>query len=562
MFMVYRRISKVKDIELIKNYRLLDKELAMYSDMLKSERDYETDIFIPDITSKNCYENKLKNLKNKVNNIDSSDSVYDLLKGHYMDFISGQEIMLETLYTRPMKHVHVFLSTFKDIIRKDSRPDKEKAEILLKRYMEADNMWENIKPWLPDVSELYLKEFIDTCNLFINCMAEEAYYLPEYLPNLNDTQLNEITSSIKTLSGKMDQWIQYVGLLMSNKAMTGINGTSKNDTVQFEEAYYRSILDNELGVNLDELLMWQDDEVEKTRNEIFEIASKIKMSAPAPKNIKDVNNILLKYAGPCNNADEMFKKAREYIKRTKAACRDYVKLPDDENCKIVRIPEQFKFSHPWGGYDVGCRNRRPILGQMFLNNYNFKAITDGWIKMNTVHEAYPGHHVQFVRTVLDTIPETMKIGAKLIPLLEGTAHRSERVFEFIFEEDPFYPLFVAYRRHHTSVRIKVDLMMRYFGNTINDAVQVYIDKLGLDPNTARGQVKSQEFMQGYFTCYYYGMKKICDWEKLYGFDEKTYTELLFSVGKISLTSFEKVLKLDDNDKHRLVNDFPSMIQFG
>lgn len=133
--------------------------------------------------------------------------------------------------------------------------------------------------------------------------------------------------------------------------------------------------------------------------------------------------------------------------------------------------------------------------------------------MNTIHEAYPGHHVQFVRAELDPIPETVKIGAKSVPITEGTAHRSERVFEFVFSEYQFCPLFVAYRRHHTWVRIKADLLIRYFGRPIGDAVQLYVDGLGFDRDTARDQVKAQEGQQGYFTTYYYGMKKLCDWEK-------------------------------------------------
>jgi hypothetical protein len=181
--------------------------------------------------------------------------------------------------------------------------------------------------------------------------------------------------------------------------------------------------------------------------------------------------------------------------------------------------------------------------------------------MNTVHEAYPGHHVQFVRTTVDPIPETLKRGAKHTPITEGTPHRSEQLFEFVFPEDPFYPLFVAYRRHHTAVRIKVDLMLRYFGNPIRDAVQVYMDELDFDHDTARGQVKAQEDMLGYFTCYYYGYKMIAQWEREYNFTPKEYTELLFSAGRMSLENFKRFLDLTPEERHSLTHDFASLIQF-
>ena len=99
--------------------------------------------------------------------------------------------------------------------------------------------------------------------------------------------------------------------------------------------------------------------------------------------------------------------------------------------------------------------------------------------MNTMHETYPGHHVQFIRAAIDPTPETVKIGAKSVPLEEGTCIRTERAFTFIFAEDPFFPLFVAFRRHHASVRILVDLQLYYFGATLEDAVKIYEEELGL-----------------------------------------------------------------------------------
>ena len=97
--------------------------------------------------------------------------------------------------------------------------------------------------------------------------------------------------------------------------------------------------------------------------------------------------------------------------------------------------------------------------------------------MNTMHETYPGHHVQFIRAAIDPTPETVKIGAKSVPLEEGTCIRTERAFTFIFAEDPFFPLFVAFRRHHASVRILVDLQLYYFGVTLEDAVKIYEEEL-------------------------------------------------------------------------------------
>lgn len=178
--------------------------------------------------------------------------------------------------------------------------------------------------------------------------------------------------------------------------------------------------------------------------------------------------------------------------------------------------------------------------------------------MCAIHECYPGHHMQWVRAVMDPLPDTVKSGAKGVPLFEGTAHRSERLFEHIFPEDPFYPLFVAYRRHHTSTRIKADLWLMYFGRPIEDIVKLYMDEMAFDQWTARGQVKAQELMVGYFNCYYYGMKRLEDLEAKYNFDRKTFTEYLFSMPRVSLETFERFLDLSAEEKRHLLNNFPSV----
>lgn len=551
----------MRNLKLISDYRLLDKDLALFYDKISSERDYETKLFIPDINNKKSLESELIILENRVVKIENTDNVYGLLQEHFMDFIGGQELSLRKSFERPSEHINIFSDTFRDTVRKDSRPDKVRAEILIKRFLQADEIWRGILTWIDGVSFLYLRELIDDCNLYINTMAVEITKLQIYFPSLNEKQQNELSESIQNLSCKMKGWIKYTKEIMASKGMAEAVETTDSDTIKFDESYYRMLLNNQYGINLDELLSWYESEVEKTRNEVFEIASKLKISEPIPKTMKEVNNILLKYAGPCDTPEEMYERANVYIKRTRAVCHEFVNLPDDEICVVNETPEQYKFSWPWGGCGGGCPRRRPLIGEMFLNKYNFRAVTDGWIKMNTVHESYPGHHAQFVRGTLDPIPETMKIGAKYIPLMEGTAHRSERAFEFIFGEDQFYPLFVAYRRHHTSVRIKADLWLRYFGRPIGDAVQLYMNELDFDRKIARGQVKQQESMQGYFNCYYYGMKKLSDWEKTYDYDKKQFTELLFSPGRISLSNFERLLKLSDNDKYRLLNDFASLLQF-
>jgi hypothetical protein len=57
------------------------------------------------------------------------------------------------------------------------------------------------------------------------------------------------------------------------------------------------------------------------------------------------------------------------------------------------------------------------------------------------------------------------------------------------------------------------------------------------------------------------MKKLADMEARYGYDQKTFTEYLFSVLNVSLTNFERFLQLSEADKQRFLTGFPSLLQF-
>jgi hypothetical protein len=115
---------------------------------------------------------------------------------------------------------------------------------------------------------------------------------------------------------------------------------------------YRTMLKKKLGVNLDELLEWHRSEIEKTRSEVFEIASKLDIPEK-PKTMQEINDVLYKYEGPCDSPEEMFRRADEYLKRTRALAHEFVNLPDDEICLCKPISEGCKDSYPWGGYEGG-----------------------------------------------------------------------------------------------------------------------------------------------------------------------------------------------------------------
>lgn len=531
-------------LKLTEAYRKADLACAKLYYRLGGSHMYEHETLLPTGEARAELEKQLANARVAVDALDAPEAVFSLLKQHLTDFLDSQARSIDGFFDRPEGGLGRISRRVQSCFDHDTRSIEEKAPLLLEQLKSTGDV---VNAILAKQSE----GLAGSAGYALDNMRHYADNIQLYIPDIPETLAKELKQAIDDSCAL----IEPLTHAKSNVAALAEDDESK--CVPFTEEYYRSVLHDTLGVELDELLKWHAEEIEKTRSEVFEIASKLPIAEKATS-MRDVNAILNKYAGPCDTPEEMFERMAGYLKRTQAGARDYVWFPE-EVCRLEKVPYPIRESFPWGGYSDGDGRLRPITGTVFLNNYNFRAVTDGWMKMQAVHESYPGHHIQYVRNVTNTLPETLKLGAKYIPLIEGTAHRSERLFEFLFPEDPFYPLFVAYRRHHTSVRIKSDLMLRYFGKPISDCVKLYMDELDFDHRTARGQVLAQEQMEGYFNCYYYGMKKISDYEQKYGKDAKSFTETLFACGNMSMENLEGYLKLDEAQQKSWRTDFCSLL---
>lgn len=539
--------------EVKKLYRQFDAECGRVADRVQANRESEPFLFIPTPQNQKEVLDILANLMDRARELPAPDRVFALLQNHLEEFVKGQVSTLESSCDDPYVFI-VSLSRFIDFnTRKDSRFAEERSAILRRRFRQADAMWEAIHSMLPSIEAGNVERLANSCDqLAAYAKSRENHVADEYA-GLPSDELAELSQAFDEMAEKSSGWAEAA------RAIEGIQ--SDADSARPSVERYREILAEERGVELDEIVEWHEDEVNKTRREMLEIAANLDLGdEPNPTDIQGVVEVLNKYAGPADTAEEMFARCTDYLARAREGTKGYVNLPD-EICRVVPMEEYGRAQNPWGGYRGGDPRRKPLLGQMVLNDGNLDAITDGWIKINAVHEAYPGHHVQYVRTASDPLPETVKLGARATPLIEGTCLRTERVFEFVFPEDQFYPLMVAYRRHHTSVRIKVDLYLFYYQRPIEDAVQLYMDELGFSRRSARGQVLAQELGPGYFTCYYYGLKRILELQEKFGYDDQSFTEILFSVGRISLKSFEAFLNLSEADRKRFLTDFGSLLEY-
>ncbi len=545
----------------VQEFREFDAKCADLYCRLTSSRMYEEEAVIPGLGQRDWEKSRWEGLLKEAEALEPASPVQSLLKDHFLEFLSARISGVDTNYRHPARFMRAQTYFIDRLFRQDSRSAGERFRVFKKRFRQIDEVFGGITSILGTVDPVKRREVAVACGVMRKVASRLADQAPQYFPGLPEREAQDLRDMLKRLSAKAIGWEAAV----SRGRFPGSPGSSSRDagpgahrSPEEMRAAYEKVLRDELGVDLNELLRWHESEIEKTRHEMLEFGAKVDDGVRTPG---DVSAMLHRVAGPADTVEEMFRRMEEYVAIAKEASRQgYVDLPE-ETCLVRPTPEQTRDDYPWGGYAGGCRLRRPLVGECFLNDTNFRAVTDGWLKMMAIHECYPGHHVQFVRSVLDPLPATVALGARSVPLTEGAAHRSEKLLEGIFPE-PAFPAFVRLRRHHTAVRIKADLYLHYFGKPVEDAVQLYVDELGFDWATARGQVLYQERNPGYMTAYYYGMKRLEDLQARYMPDDKEFTRTLFSVGRLSLKSFEKFLELQPSQRLEFQTEYSSLLGQG
>ena len=548
--------------QLVMQYRELDRDIALFYRKFSGSGRADWLHLVPNLENKKALQAELAALQARADALVTPEPVFEIMKKQMTDALKASVVRLEAVFSKPHLTVTEIAHLAQFAYREFSTNDEEKARRFIACAEFLPTVWEAVLEWIDDVPVENLRPFPVVCRVSVENIKYHVEHLAEEYAHMNPWFMKTVSEALLSACEKLTEYAAWV----EEKYLKDDPGKQEqNDDaiIKLDEDYYRTVLWDSLGVSFDAILSWHEQEIEKTRARMFSIARSLPV--PEAKDVKtaaDVNAILLKYAGPCDNIYDLYRKGVEYLDRARKEAYNYIWLPEGVYCTCQVTPYEWRFSWPWGGSEGCDPGTDPLTGAMILNKYNYKNITDGWIKMNAVHESFPGHFCQGVRSITDTLPETMKMpGVRSTPLIEGTAHRSETLFEFIYPEDPFYPLFTAYRQHHTAVRIKADLMLRYFGRPIRDAVKLYMDELDYDYTTARGQVKQQEDMEGYFTTYYFGYKKIRELEEQYKdvYDEKQFTEILFAVGRVSVDILEMYLALPEDQKRSYRYDFKSLL---
>ncbi len=249
-----------------------------------------------------------------------------------------------------------------------------------------------------------------------------------------------------------------------------------------------------LNYTMDELLKIGEDALTHTETQLNEVASELDPDLSWKQHIQQLKN---QYP----EADEL----RQYYKKEAERIRDFgleqdlYTLPDEETLVIMETPIFQRSIMPYSGYvspapfdeqQTGYFWVTPMQDSMSederLHRLRAHSIYD--VILTTIHHAYPGQHLLFVRA--NEHASKIRRGFPDMFFASGWPLYCE---EMLYTEELYTDLetrlFQLKDQLWRECRLILDVRLHTGDISYQEAVQMLVDKVGLDPLSAAGEVK-------------------------------------------------------------------------
>jgi len=170
---------------------------------------------------------------------------------------------------------------------------------------------------------------------------------------------------------------------------------------------------------------------------------------------------------------------------------DIAALPQGETLEVIETPEYMRSVLPFAAYYQPPKFGTATLGGLYLvtpsihgeprslREHNFASLYN-----TSIHEAYPGHHLQLVRSIRH--PSIVRTLVDAPEFVEGWAMYCEQMMrEEGFDTDPRHVVMMYTDAIWRACRIILDIRLHRGEITVDDAVDFMVTQTGFErPNAA------------------------------------------------------------------------------
>jgi uncharacterized protein (DUF885 family) len=253
--------------------------------------------------------------------------------------------------------------------------------------------------------------------------------------------------------------------------------------------------------------------------------------------------------------EEALEAYRDVMFRSRQHLIDHriVTVPDDERIDVVPTPEYLRNVVPFAAYfsppkfdpnPKGIYIVTPSVGKdpNAMREHNFSSISN-----TSIHEAYPGHHLQLA--VANRHPSLTRLLADAPEFVEGWGMYSEQMMrEQGFDDAPNFRLALYTDAIWRACRIILDVRMHRGELSVDEATDFLVAQTSFEGANARAEVNRYTYTPTYQLSYLLGkvllLQLRADEQERLGsrFDLRAFHDTLFNNGSLPISFHRRLLR--------------------
>jgi len=401
---------------------------------------------------------------------------------------------------------HVVGLALFQVLSRNYAPLKERLRSLMKRLERTPGYIKQARLKMKTPVKQFMESELETLSRlpgFFNMVKDVSR---EQIAATPERQLHRSIEDVQTALDEYENW-----LIVDAKPVY-------RDEWWIGEAKLRKLLERR-GIDAAPVTLVHEAEAEiaRLRERLREIGHLIKRKVV----VEDVREIIRQqhaetFDGVLRYVREQVQKAKQFVVRSK-----FAQMPDHDQYYVTETPSFLCHVLPWGGYAGPARFEPKHEGYYFvtpgdcdsdkLKEHNYAALSN-----MTVHETYPGHHLQtmwqirsasLLRLLFAHAPETR----------EGWAvYCEERVREMGFDDTPPIRFMLTLDQILRAARVIMDVKLSTGRMGYQEGIEYLIDTVGMDRVAAEAELRRYIVTPGIQLSYLWGrerLKEIKRWAK-------------------------------------------------
>ena len=245
-----------------------------------------------------------------------------------------------------------------------------------------------------------------------------------------------------------------------------------------------------LDINTDQLHQFGQELFDRTQNELNELLE----NKPLKDVLSDIKSDTPDKSHLLDSYRQSMQNALSFVRD-----KDLISVSGPQNLSVVETPEFLRHEIPFAAYDDPVRTDPDQHGYYYVTVPEIKEGLEEHnkisIDLTSVHEAYPGHHLQFSTANLSTGANSLvRVLNATSSFYEGWAlYCEELMVDQGYLDKPEHKIIMLRDRLWRALRIMIDIEIHTRGLSIENAVQKLSDELDFEPEQARAELNWYSF---------------------------------------------------------------------